>query len=192
MFRGWFVLALALWLGFPSPAVARSVRDEPYPYETTWNAALRLLRVDLGCTINERDPEVGYFTFTWREGTRSYPGSVEIVRTQVDGRAGSRVIVQVPLMPTYVETLVLSRLGRKLRTEFGEPPPLPRRPEPPVPAPEPPSAPGTPGTPGTPGAPTPPSPSNPVAPAPPPQAPAPSRPTMRPEGPHLEPSAPSD
>ncbi|MBI5516149.1 MAG: hypothetical protein HY909_20360 [Deltaproteobacteria bacterium] len=186
--KRWSLAAVVLTaLLAPSAATARSVRDEPYPYETTWNAALRLLRIDLGCTIQERDQEVGYFTFTWREGTRTYPGSVELVRAQVDGRAGTRVIVQVPQMPTYVETLVLSRLGRKLRTEYGEPPalPPPRRPEAPPPG-DPPQTPANPGTPTPPDTPT-----NPTNPAPPtaPVLPSPTqRPTMRPEGPHYEPA----
>lgn len=111
-------------------AEARIVRDHPYPRETTWNAAIRLIRVDMGCTITERDVENGYFTFDWRDGRRTVPGSIEVVPTQVDGRPGTRVIVQIPSMPTYVESMVLTRLGTKLRAEFGEPAPPPARPRP--------------------------------------------------------------
>ena len=113
-------------------AEARTVRDEPYSMETTWNAAVRLVRIDMGLPILERDQEMGFFTFTYREGSRSVPGSMEMVRTEVDGRPGARIIVQIPLMPTYVESLILTRLARKLRSEFGEPPPpVVRRPAPP-------------------------------------------------------------
>lgn len=113
-------------------AEARTVRDEPYSMETTWNAAVRLVRIDMGMPILERDQEMGFFTFTYREGARSVQGSVEMVRTEVDGRPGARVIVQIPQMPTYVESLILTRLARKLRSEFGEPPPpVVRRPAPP-------------------------------------------------------------
>jgi hypothetical protein len=122
------MIAMALLVA-PSLAAARSVRDEPYPLESTWNAAVRLVRVDMGCTITERDRDLGYFTFEYREGSRTVPGSVEIVRTEVDGRQGTRVIVQVPLMPTYVESMLLTRLTRKLHEEYGEPvAPPPRRP----------------------------------------------------------------
>jgi len=113
-------------------AEARTVRDEPYSMETTWNAAVRLVRIDMGMPILERDQDMGFFTFTYREGARSVQGSVEMVRTEVDGRPGARVIVQIPQMPTYVESLILTRLARKLRSEFGEPPPpVVRRPAPP-------------------------------------------------------------
>ena len=113
-------------------AEARTVRDEPYPMETTWNAAVRLVRIDMGMPILERDQEMGFFTFTYREGNRTVQGSMEMVRTEVDGRPGARVIVQIPQMPTYVESLILTRLGRKLRSEFGEPaPPVVHRPAPP-------------------------------------------------------------
>ncbi len=129
----WFGGLAAVVLSLASATgAARTVRDEPYPMETTWNAAVRLVRIDMGLTINERDQDLGYFTFTYREGARSVPGSVELVRTEIDGRPGARIIVQIPQMPTYVESLILTRLGRKLRSEFGEPPPpVVRRPTPP-------------------------------------------------------------
>lgn len=122
--------ALALGLTVASAqAGARTVRDEPYALDTTWNAAVRMVRVDFGFTIDERDRDLGYFTFQYREGRRSVPGSVEVLRSEVDGRQGTRVIVQIPSMPAYVESMMLQHLARKLRAEFGEAPtPTPRRP----------------------------------------------------------------
>jgi hypothetical protein len=120
--------ALALGLTFASAqADARTVRDEPYALDTTWNAAVRMVRVDFGFTIDERDRDLGYFTFQYREGRRTVPGSVEVLRSEVDGRQGTRVIVQIPSMPAYVESMMLQRLARKLRSEFGEAPPPPSR-----------------------------------------------------------------
>ena len=114
-------------------AEARTVRDEPYPLDTTWNAAVRLVRVDFGFTIDERDRDLGYFTFQYREGRRLVPGSMEVLRTEIDGRPGTRVILQVPQMPNYVEAMMLAHLTRKLRSEFGEPPSAPpRAPTPPA------------------------------------------------------------
>ncbi len=95
--------------------------------DTTWNAVIRMVRVDFGFTIDERDRDLGYFTFQYREGRRSLPGSVEILRSEVDGRPCTRVVMQVNGMPTYVEAMLLTRLSRKLRAEFGEPPPPPPR-----------------------------------------------------------------
>lgn len=149
----WFGGLTALVLSLASSAAsARTVRDEPYPMETTWNAAVRLVRVDMGMPITERDQDLGYFTFSYRDGARTVPGSLELVRTEVDGRPGARIIVQIPQMPTYVESLILTRLARKLRTEFGEPPPpVVRRPTPPPgPAENRPADPNAPTTPGTP------------------------------------------
>jgi len=163
--------AVSLTLIALSPrADARTVRDQPYSRETTWNAAIRLIRVDLGCPITERDVENGYFTFDWRDGRRTVPGSLEMVPTQIDGRPGTRVIVQISAMPSYVEAMVLSRLSRKLHTEFGEPAPPPPRTPPATPTPpaQPPAQPGIPIRPPTVG--------EPVDPSPPSQPPPPISP----------------
>jgi hypothetical protein len=122
-------------------AHARTVQDERYPVELAWNAAVRLLRVEMGFEILERDRDTGFVLFTYRDSGRASPGSLEIVATQVDGVTGTRIIVQLAQMPTYAERHLLTRLSRKLREEYGEPPAAPRRPEPPAAAPEAPAAP---------------------------------------------------
>jgi hypothetical protein len=152
--RSVFVTLAAL--AMTAAADARTVRDQPYSRDNTWNAAIRLIRVDLGCRITERDVDNGYFTFDWRDGRRTVPGSLEVIPTQIDGRPGTRVIVQISDMPGYVESMVLTQLSRKLHADFGEPPTPPRAPPPPGPAPsEPPRQPGSP-VPPEPGLPTPP------------------------------------
>jgi hypothetical protein len=112
-------------------AEARTAEQFAYPPEKVWNASLRLLRIDLGCRLGERDPEVGYVTFDYVEGHRTHAGAVELVPTLVDGREGVRVVVTIPAMPSYVERMILDRLGRKLVEDFGEPLPAraPTRPE---------------------------------------------------------------
>lgn len=122
--------ALAAALGLASArAEARTVRDEPYSLDSTWSTVVRMVRVDFGFTIDERDRDLGYFTFQYREGRRSLPGSVELMRSEVDGRPCTRVVVHIAGMPNYVETMMLSHLSRKLRAELGEaPPPPPRHP----------------------------------------------------------------
>lgn len=125
------IVAVLALLAPAAPAEARIVRDQPYSRETTWNTAIRLIRVDLGCPITERDVDNGYFTFDWRDGRRSVPGSIEVIPTQVDGRPGARVIVQIAAMPSYVEAMVLTRLSAKLRADFGEPAAPPPRERPP-------------------------------------------------------------
>lgn len=109
-------------------AFARTANDYPYPVDKVWNASLRLVRVDLGCSLGDRDTDAGYFMFDYVDGGRRYPGSLEIVRSQVEGRDGVHVVVQIPAMPAYVERMILDRLARKLVDDFGEPAPPPPQP----------------------------------------------------------------
>lgn len=110
----------------PSVAEARQSLDLPYPIEQAWNATVRLVRVDLGFTITERDRETGFVLFTYRDTTRTSAASIEIIPADVGGVVGVRVVVQVPQMPTYMERHLLTRLDRKLHEDYGEP----RRPPP--------------------------------------------------------------
>jgi hypothetical protein len=117
-------------------AEARTADQFAYPADKVWNASLRLLRIDLGCRLGERDAEVGYLTFDYVDGGRAHAGAVELVPMRVDGREGVRVVISIPAMPSYVERMILDRLGRKLVEDFGEPLPPPARPEPPAAGPE--------------------------------------------------------
>ncbi len=116
------------WLA-PATAQARKQTDTRYRYEQVWSASLRLVRVDLRYPVDDQDSEAGFVLFQYRDGDRSYPGSIELVRTEVDDAPCVRVVVQIPSMPSYIEQMLVDRLNRKLRDEFGEPPPArPRRP----------------------------------------------------------------
>lgn len=130
----------------PSVAEARFSGEVGYSYAETWQAAVRLVRVDLGCTITDRDEEMGYVLFEYRNAGRSYPGSLEVVRsTDERGTERIRVTVQVSAMPSYVERMIFDRLTRKLREDFGEAR-SPRRPAAPAqPAPSAPPAEDPPG-----------------------------------------------
>ncbi len=119
-------LLVALSLLVPvDTAAARTTNEYAYPRDKVWNTSLRLVRIDLGCPLGDRDAEVGYFTFEYVDGTRRHPGSVELVPTRVEGRDGVKVVVQIPAMPSYVERMILDRLARKLVDDFGEPTPAP-------------------------------------------------------------------
>lgn len=106
----------------------------PYTLSQTYSASLRLIRVDNGFTITERDPDAAYIMFEYESresGTRVSPGAIEMVPS------GDHVMVQVklPQMPRYHEEVLLNALKRKLESEYGEPP---RRAKPkPKPEPEP-------------------------------------------------------
>jgi hypothetical protein len=105
----------------PLPAAARREATFGYPISRVWTAAVRLIRVDLECAINEKDRDDGYFFFDYSDRGKTYPGSVELVTLQDSGADHVRVIIQVPAMPAYVEAMILDRLARKLEQEFGPP-----------------------------------------------------------------------
>ena len=70
-------------LGVPvlgTSASARATYASPYGYERTWNAALRLVRVDNGWKVTEKDDQSGYliFEYTSPESARATPGSLEL------------------------------------------------------------------------------------------------------------------
>jgi hypothetical protein len=86
---------------------------------------MRLVRVDLGLKVAEKDESAGYLLFDYvssEAGRKSVPGSMEFVRSK-DGQV--RVIVQIPKMPGYHEQVLVDSLARKLRSEYGEPPKSP-------------------------------------------------------------------
>lgn len=128
----------------PSRAGARLSSEYGYTYDQIWRATVRMIAVDYRFPITDRDPEIGYVLFEYRDNGRAYAGSMEIVRSD-DARAPIRVVAQVGSMPSYVERMLLDRLGRKLGEEYGAPPV--RRPAPsapPTPAPVDPAPPAEP------------------------------------------------
>lgn len=116
-------LALVLSLGMVGQAHARREQTYSYSFTRVWNTAVRLLRIDFGSPITEKDKESGYFLFDYNDGpNKQHPGSVEVIRLQ-EGNADSsvRVVVQIPELPGYVEQNLLDKLGRKLSAEYGAP-----------------------------------------------------------------------
>jgi hypothetical protein len=121
------VVLLSLTLGVAGAALlageasAGSAYDSPYTYEQTFGSALRLVRVDLGLKITEKDAENGYLLFEYtspESGKRVSNGAIEVV----GGKRGVHVAVQLPSMPQYHEQMILDALVKKLAAEHGEPP----------------------------------------------------------------------
>lgn len=110
-------------------ADAKSSYESPYGYERTWNAALRLVRVDNGWKITEKDDQNGYLLFDYKspEDSKVSPGTLEVVRG-LDSDSPVSVLVQLPQMPHYHEQVILDALSRKMRHEYGDPPEHRRRP----------------------------------------------------------------
>jgi hypothetical protein len=108
-------------------ASARSAYESTYGYDRTWNAALRLVRVDLGFKITEKDEGTGYLMFDYKspEAHGASPGSIEFIHSK-DPQAPVRVVVQLAQMPRYHEQVLVDALARKLHQEYGDPPPVVR------------------------------------------------------------------
>lgn len=101
----------------PAPAEARMSQTLGYRYEQVWRTTVRLIRVDLGYEIIEQDRDNGYVLFEYRFGGSRFPASVELINEDPEG-ARVRLQVRVERMP-QVERVVMNRLQRKLRDEFG-------------------------------------------------------------------------
>ena len=114
-------------------ACASVAYDSPYAFEQTFGTALRLVRVDLGCKVTEKDADNGYLLFDYtssESGKQIHHGSVELVRS----KRGTHVSVQLPSLPRYHEQMIVDALTRKLSAEHGEAPPRGKAPTPAPPA----------------------------------------------------------
>ena len=98
-------------------AHAKSGMESAYTYEQTWNSALRLVRVDLGYKVLEKDEKAGYILFEYLEKGTVSSASIELL----PGERTIRVVCQIPKFPSYHEAVVLDRLARKLKDEHGAP-----------------------------------------------------------------------
>jgi hypothetical protein len=130
------VAASAAVLFTDAVAQGKASLDSPYGYERTWNAALRLVRVDLGLKVLENDDKNGYLLFEYRSSDTQKPtnGSFEVIRSGSSARPDDvRVVVQLTQMPTSHEQVLLDHLARKMREEYGAPPEPRTAPPPPPP-----------------------------------------------------------
>jgi hypothetical protein len=124
--RLWAALAIGV-LCVPASAGAKKTEDFRHSFDQVWGAAIRLIRVDQGYPIKDRDQTVGYFLFDYQDDGRAYPGSVELIRIPGDGPGQIRVVMQIPAMPSYIERMLLDKLEKKLSQEYGEPPQPPSK-----------------------------------------------------------------
>jgi hypothetical protein len=118
------VLVVGAGLLIVSDANARTSFQDSYTLEQNYSAALRMIRVDMGLKITEKDPEAAYIMFEYKSnenGNKVTPGSIEMVpqASQV------QVVVQLPQMPQYHEEVMANSLKRKLQQDYGDPPKRP-------------------------------------------------------------------
>jgi hypothetical protein len=135
--RAAWLASICLWgvLLAPGPAEARRDTEVRYRYDQVWGSVVRLVRVDYQLPIRDRDEEVGYLLFDYKDSGREHPGSFELVRTKAGGQERVRVVLSIPAMPSYVERMILDKLLKKLEQDYGAPPP--ERPTKPPPKDEP-------------------------------------------------------
>lgn len=115
--------ALVVSITLLSVPVAHARREQTfgYPYSRVWTAAVRLLRVDFEANITEKDKDDGYFLFEYPDRGKVYSGSCELVAVKQDDAEAVRVVITIQALPSYVENMIVDRLGRKLEQEFGAP-----------------------------------------------------------------------
>lgn len=121
-------VSLLVWSGDVRASASYS---SPYTFEQTYSTALRMLRVDLGFKVTEKDAENGYILFEYtspESGKRACAGAIELVKT----KQRVQVTVQIPAMPQYHEQMLADMLSKKLSTDHGEPP---KKKDPPPPPP---------------------------------------------------------
>ena len=112
------LVALLILSVSPSLASARAQRSLGYRYDQVWRAAVRLVRVDMGYEISERDRDNGYLLFQYNFGGSPLPASIELIREGEGEDERVRIQVSVGAMP-QVEQIIVNRLRRKLEDDFG-------------------------------------------------------------------------
>jgi hypothetical protein len=113
---------LAVLMALCTPLGAKTNRDFTYGINQLWNTAVRFIRVDMGFTVLEKDKKAGYLLFEYKDTFRACNASLEFVPIVRENRALTSVKLNIPAMPTYVETVLFDKFLGKLREEYGDPP----------------------------------------------------------------------
>jgi hypothetical protein len=110
------------------PAVARVDGSSAYTKVQTYSGALRYVRVDLGYEVVEKDPEAAYLIFKYTPPGGSKNSAVTGTLEVIEAGGGVRVFVNLPRMPEYHERIFRDGLLKKLKDEYGAPPPSAKKP----------------------------------------------------------------
>jgi len=123
MKRAVLAVVVAAAMAFPAVSAARTDRELTYRENEIWHSAIRFLRVDSGFKIMEKDRDAGYVLFAYKDGATVYTASLEMVTTSHDNKIFVRTRLQIENQPRYVEAVLIDKFIRKLRDEYGDPPP---------------------------------------------------------------------
>jgi len=118
---GTVIAASAVGMLVSTDANARTAFQSSYTLDQNFSSALRMIRIDMGLKITEKDPESAYIMFEYKSnesGQKLSPGSIEMVPAQ----GAVQVVVQLPQMPQYHEEVMANSLRKKLQQDYGEPP----------------------------------------------------------------------
>lgn len=110
------------------PAAARVDGSSAYSKVQTYSGALRYVRVDLGYEVVEKDSDAAYLIFKYMPPGGSKTSSVTGTLEVVEAGGGVRVFVSLPRMPEYHERVFRDGLMKKLKDEYGAPPPTAKKP----------------------------------------------------------------
>jgi len=123
MKRAVFAIVVGVVLALPAIGSARTDRELTYRESAIWQAAIRFLRVDSGFKILEKDKDAGYLLFEYKDGGSSYTASFEMISAVRGNKLFVRARLQIESQPRYVEAVLIDRFIRKLKDEYGDPPP---------------------------------------------------------------------
>jgi hypothetical protein len=100
-----------------------------YSKAQTYSGALRYLRVDLGYEVVEKDPDAAYLIFKYTAPGGGKNSGVTGTLEVIEGSGGGvRLFVNLPRMPEYYERVFRDGLMKKLKDEYGAPPPVAKKP----------------------------------------------------------------
>ncbi|MCC6749717.1 MAG: hypothetical protein IT371_18775 [Deltaproteobacteria bacterium] len=126
-------------------AAAKATRSLDWSFSAIWSSTIRLLRVDRGYKVTDKDKENGFilFVFPGAGAVKECAANLEIIPvTDEHGYRRIRLQLAIAHQPSYIEVQLLDDLERKLQEEHGRPPPPKRKepeqkPKPPAPKPAP-------------------------------------------------------
>lgn len=116
-------IVIGLLMAVSGKANARTDRELTYRTSQIWNSAVRFLRVEQRFKILEKDKEASYLLFEFKDSGKTYMASLELVDVAKEGRRYVRMRLNISDMPTYVEVVLADKFLRKLKDEYGQPPP---------------------------------------------------------------------
>jgi hypothetical protein len=139
------IVPLLTLVAATTPAAARVDGSSGYSKAQTYSGALRYVRVDLGYEVVEKDPDAAYLIFKYTAPGSSKSSAVTGTLEVIEAQGGVRLFVSLPRMPEYHERIFRDGLLKKLKEEYGAPPPAAKKPPPPTDKPTPtPDAPAAP------------------------------------------------